>query len=732
MSARAEHTVFKSSGSIGKTIDSFQAALGEPNNGNAPGPLLEGRRQINWDAGIVPFDMPGDFFNDRVPRGAVFTTPGSEFNVSNSDDPQDNRFDSLNDSYPDQFDTFSAPRLFTAFGSSKVDVHFFVSSTDIEAKVNGFGAIFTDVDLPTSTFIEFYDRHNTLLLRSYADTSPQGLSFLGAVFEERCIAWVRIQSGNVPVGADDDPENGVDIVVMDDLLYGEPIADVTQFSAAGNIQTEVDAFRQALGEPNNGNTPGALDTGRREINWDAGIVPFDMPSDFFNKTVTRGAEFRTKHNEFRVSNSADPADNEFDTINSSYPDQFTTFSSPRLFAPEGQNSLEVLFFISGTDIPATVNGFGAIFTDVDLHDRTQLEYFDEHHKLLLSEYVEPSPEGLSFFGAVFVKERIASVRITCGNAPIGPDESQHVDIVVIDDLLYGEPQVLDLGDAKIATIGFSNSIDGDQDVTEFFKHEQLFITVQDVDLSPDSASASVVAVLSQGAQRLFSTLEPIGTDLFGTTFPLSSWDPGEVKVLIAGSDNAANAQIIRDSTIFINEALSADSRVRRSEEDAEELLETGAMSIGSSDLELVEDNAGKQIVGLRFDEVNVPVGATILSAFVQFTTDEVSVGEAKLRITAEATGNALRFRPIDNNISSRIQVPFSVTWKPDPWEIVQEAGEAQRTPDLSVLIQEVINGEDWVEGNAIAILISGEGRRTAESVDGSRSQTPRLRIKYIE
>ena len=35
---------------------------------------------------------------------------------------------------------------------------------------------------------------------------------------------VRIISGNTPIGPDDDPDNGVDVVVMDNFIYGEPQA----------------------------------------------------------------------------------------------------------------------------------------------------------------------------------------------------------------------------------------------------------------------------------------------------------------------------------------------------------------------------------------------------------------------------------------------------------------------------------------------------------------------------
>ena len=46
------------------------------------------------------------------------------------------------------------------------------------------------------------------------------LSFFGIVFDDARIARVRITTGNVAPGPNDDDEN--DIVMMDDFFYGEP------------------------------------------------------------------------------------------------------------------------------------------------------------------------------------------------------------------------------------------------------------------------------------------------------------------------------------------------------------------------------------------------------------------------------------------------------------------------------------------------------------------------------
>ncbi|MEL7354030.1 MAG: hypothetical protein AAF171_12435 [Cyanobacteria bacterium P01_A01_bin.116] len=226
--------VFADSGanavSITSTVEAFRAALGEPNNGNALGPVAAGRREINWDAGIVPVDMPGDFFNVTVPRGAEFSTEaGSAFKVSNPVDPDDpsfpdNEFNSINPTYPEQFITFSPERLFTPIGTNVLDVNFFVSGSDVAATTNGFGAVFTDVDLADSTTLEFYDVEGNLLGSSFVPAASEGLSFYGETFDEGNLFSVRIISGNTPIGPDDDPDNGVDVVVMDNFIYGEPQA----------------------------------------------------------------------------------------------------------------------------------------------------------------------------------------------------------------------------------------------------------------------------------------------------------------------------------------------------------------------------------------------------------------------------------------------------------------------------------------------------------------------------
>jgi hypothetical protein len=77
------------------------------------------------------------------------------------------------------------------------------------------------------------------------------------------------------------------------------------------------------------------------------------------------------------------------------------------------------------------------------------------------------------------------------------------------------------------------------------------------------------------------------------------------------------------------------------------------MSLGSSDVELAYDG-GLQVAGMRFRNVAIPQGATILSAELEFVADESdSAIGFTLRIQGEATDDANTYTTVDGNITSR-------------------------------------------------------------------------------
>lgn len=214
------------------------------------------------------------------------------------------------------------------------------------------------------------------------------------------------------------------------------------------IQSTVDAFRADLGNPLNPNVAGSFPSGRREINWD-GVpnnfaAPNNLPQDFFNVNSPRGAVFSTPGTAVQVSANAGVAPVRFDTINPTYSSIFQTFSAQRLFTGIGSNIVDVNFFVPGSTNPATVSGFGSVFTDVDLANTTSIQYFNSNGVSLGTFFAPTANNGLSFLGVSGFGDGIARVRITNGNSALGPNDvnGNPTDVVVMDDFLYGEPQAI--------------------------------------------------------------------------------------------------------------------------------------------------------------------------------------------------------------------------------------------------------------------------------------------------
>jgi hypothetical protein len=229
VTSQAAFTTFEATGgnaaAITSTRDAFRAAVGGGTTAGANGSFGGLRREINWDGVPDAFAdanfLPANFFNATSPRGAVFNTPGTGFLVSaNAGQATPALF-----GFPNDFQVFSAQRLFTAVNSNITDVTFFVPGTTNPATTSAFGAVFVDVEVAGGTKIEFFDQNNTpIYSRDALGFGNQGLSFVGAVAGagER-IGRVRITSGintivtNGQLGNPND-----DAVVMDDFLYAEP------------------------------------------------------------------------------------------------------------------------------------------------------------------------------------------------------------------------------------------------------------------------------------------------------------------------------------------------------------------------------------------------------------------------------------------------------------------------------------------------------------------------------
>ena len=224
-------TIVSASGDLANALTEFRHILGDSLN-TSPG-KTSGRREINWDG--VPSNLtnngnfPFDFFNSTDPaqgngrkRGLVYQNTGTSFRVDSSD------FNEIDISYAAQFDAFSPKKVFTYLGNNVTDVVFKVAGTNTDAIVNGFGLIFSDVDNPNSTTLEFFNGIRSLgVFKAPVRTGASSFSFLGVYFPKEKVTRVRITAGNgvLSAGVKDVTDGGTkDLVVMDDFFYSEPQA----------------------------------------------------------------------------------------------------------------------------------------------------------------------------------------------------------------------------------------------------------------------------------------------------------------------------------------------------------------------------------------------------------------------------------------------------------------------------------------------------------------------------
>lgn len=192
---------------------------------------------------------------------------------------------------------------------------------------------------------------------------------------------------------------------------------------------------------------------------------------------------------------------------------------------------------------------------------------------------------------------------------------------------------------------------------------------------------------------------------------------------------AASILALGSLAVAVEGQSALDVRVASSTDDAEESA-SGGVSRGSTDLELVLDGSDTQVVGIRFVGVNVPRGARILGAHVQFKVDETSSDATSLSIQGHAADNPPTFTSSSFSISSLPRTAALASWSPAPWTVVGEAGSSQRTPDLSAVLQEIVDRPGWSSGNALVLVITGSGRRVAEAYEGDPAGAPLLHVDY--
>jgi hypothetical protein len=211
--------------------------------------------------------------------------------------------------------------------------------------------------------------------------------------------------------------------------------------------------------------------------------------------------------------------------------------------------------------------------------------------------------------------------------------------------------------------------------------------------------------------------------------PLVWLDAGDSSTLLSSS-SGANQQFVAAVS-----GSSAASVVEQRGSDASN--NPGQLSFGSSDLEMAwgGSNTGTQVIGLRFTSIDIPQGATVTGAYIQFQTDETKqAGDIEFEIEGVLSTNAPGWSG-NYAVSNAAKTNSSVDWAPVDWNVVGAKGSNERTPSLVPIVQEIADQGGWNADNSMAFSItpdpiyegSGQGIRTAES---SGSGAPTLFIEW--
>jgi len=144
--------------------------------------------------------------------------------------------------------------------------------------------------------------------------------------------------------------------------------------------------------------------------------------------------------------------------------------------------------------------------------------------------------------------------------------------------------------------------------------------------------------------------------------------------------------------------------------DPDLILPLGGVELESGDLEMcTEAENYRQIVGVIFRNIQIPIGATITNAYVQFYCDDTNDETITVDIQGAKEANAAApFTDVPYNLSAHTRTDAKVEWTPVPWTdaMLLLAGEEQKTPDIKSVIQEIIEIPGWAPGNNIMIFVT--------------------------
>nr|WP_100643405.1 PilC/PilY family type IV pilus protein [Alteromonas facilis] len=152
----------------------------------------------------------------------------------------------------------------------------------------------------------------------------------------------------------------------------------------------------------------------------------------------------------------------------------------------------------------------------------------------------------------------------------------------------------------------------------------------------------------------------------------------------------------------------------------------GYQSTGS---ELTFDSGNNAYIAARFRNVNLPQGATISEAYIEFTAYQTDTGNgASMTIAAADEDDPKGFNNYKRYTLRDKSKTASVTWSNIPSFY---KNSVYKTPSLVPIVQQIVNRTGWQANNDMMFIFSNfTGDRGAYSYKGKPSGSPVLVIKY--
>jgi type IV pilus assembly protein PilY1 len=224
-------------------------------------------------------------------------------------------------------------------------------------------------------------------------------------------------------------------------------------------------------------------------------------------------------------------------------------------------------------------------------------------------------------------------------------------------------------------------------------------------------------------------VSPIDADL-ATATPNTSESSISSRIIDSADDaeeqsGSVNLDSARLEAVYVGgDTGTVSAQIIRGRDDAEETLNDNNVSRGGNQIDI--DN--NQINGFRFTNTGIPQGANITSATFNLTAKSDSTAAQTLRLFAELSNDAGSFSNTNGDISGRTQTSNYVDWIPETWA----QDQVYTSPDISSLIQELVNQSGWLEDDLVILQTfqDGSGARTAYTYNADNTKAATLDISY--